>query len=117
MLFLAGAGIIGFLHSIVLALFGWPSVPAGVPVGVSIAHGFQWGLAAMLLLLVGAVLIGTAMAEAVRVGAYFFYGVFFAHAVFDYWHGGDPIDPMLYSVSAALVIWTAAVVFGRTLKE
>jgi hypothetical protein len=120
-LFFLGAATITVLHLVVMALFGWPSAPDGIPIGLSIAHGFQWGISGMLLLLVGAILVGPyggrTLGQNMKIGAHFLYGVFLGHAVFDYRFGGDPVDPALYSASAALVVWMAALVFDMTVKE
>jgi hypothetical protein len=120
-LFLLGAAVVSTLHFVVMALFGWPQAPAGIAVAISIAHGVQWGLSGMLLLLVGAVLVGPyrdrTLGQNMKLGAHFLYGVFLAHAVFDYRFGGDPVAPTLYSASAAAVVWFAAFVFDRTVKE
>jgi hypothetical protein len=120
-LFLLGAGAITTLHLLVMALFGWPQVPTGIPFQVSIAHGVQWGFSGMLLLLVGAILVGPyagrTLGQNMKRGAFALYGAFLAHALFDYRFGGDLIDPLLYSGSAALVVWFAALVFDLTVKE
>lgn len=120
-LFVVGATAITALHLIMMALFGWPQVPEGIPALVSIAHGIQWGFSGMLLLLVGAILIGPyggrTLGQSMKLGAYALYGAFLAHAVFDYRFGGDLVDPVLYSGTAALVVWFAAFVFDLTVKE
>jgi hypothetical protein len=120
-LFLLGASVLSGLHLAVMTMVGWPQVPLGIPVGLSIVHGFQWGLSGMLLLLVGAILVGPygrrTLGQNMKLGAYFLYGAFLAHALFDARFGGDPVDPALYSVSAALVVWVAATVFDLTVRE
>lgn len=113
-LLLAGAAVLSLLHATVMSLFGWPSVPQGIPVAISVAHGFQWGFSGVALLVVGAILIapyrGRTFAQCMRIGAHFLYGAFLAH-VFDAHFGGDWVDPVLYSGSAALVVRFAVLVF------
>lgn len=120
-LLLAGACILTLLHTTVMSILGWPSVPEGIPPGISIAHGFQWGLAGMALLIVGAILVGPyagrSMAQNMRIGAHFLYGAFVAHALFDAKFGGDWVDPLLYSGSAALVVRFAVFVFQIAIRE
>lgn len=120
-LFALGALVLTTLHVIVMTMLGWPAVPNGIPIQISVAHGFQWGMSGMLLLLVGAILVGPyggrTMGENMKVGASFLYGAFLAHALFDYRFGADPVDPALYSASAALVVWFASTVFALTVKE
>jgi len=48
-----------------------------------------------------------------KLGAFFLYGAFLAHALFDYRFGGDLLDPLLYSASAGSVVWLATFLFGR----
>lgn len=120
-LFLVGAAALSALHLVVMMLFGWPQVPEGIPVQISIAHGIQWGFSGMLLLLVGAILVGPyggrTLGHNMRLGAHALYGAFLAHAAFDYRFGGDLADPLLYSGTAALVVWFAASVFDLTVRE
>jgi hypothetical protein len=120
-LLVAGATVLTLLHLGVMSLLGWPSVPQGVPLGISIAHGFQWGFSGLALLMVGAILIapyqGHSFAQCMRIGAHFLYGAFLAHALFDAHFGGDWVDPLLYSASAALVIRFAVFVFELTAER
>jgi hypothetical protein len=120
-LFLLGACVLSGLHLVVMTIVGWPQVPLGIPVATSIVHGIQWGLSGMLLLLVGAILVGPyggrTLGQNMKLGAHFLYGAFLAHALFDARFGGDPVDPALYSASAALVVWFAATVFDLTVSE
>ncbi|HET7527854.1 MAG TPA: hypothetical protein VFK10_18070 [Burkholderiaceae bacterium] len=114
-LLLAGAVVLSLLHLTVLSLFGWPSVPQGIPVAISIVHGFQWGFGGIALLVIGAILVapyqGRSFGQCLRIGAHFLYGAFLAHALFDAHFGGDWIDPVLYSASAAMVVLAAVLVF------
>ena len=84
-------------------------------VGVSVTHGFQWGLTGFILLLVGAILVGPyggrTLGQIMKIGAFFLYGAFLGHALFDYRFGGDVLDPLLYSGSATVVVWFTAFVF------
>jgi hypothetical protein len=114
-LFVLGAVLIGTLHFVMMGLFGWPEGEGRYPVGVSITQGFQWGVVGFILLLVGAILIGPyggrTIGQIMKIGAFFLYGAFLGHALFDYRFGGDLVDPLLYSGSATLVVWFAAFVF------
>ncbi len=114
-LFVSGAAVLGGLHFLVMGLFGWPAGEGSFSVAVSITDGFQWGVSGFVLLLVGAILIGPyggkTPGQVMKIGAFFLYGAFVAHALFDYRFGGDFLDPLLYSGSAALIVWFAAFVF------
>ena len=85
-LFVSGAAVLGGLHFLVMGLFGWPRAR-------------------------DASRSPSASPTGMKIGAFFLYGAFVAHALFDYRFGGDFIDPLLYSGSAALVVWFAAFVF------
>jgi hypothetical protein len=120
-LFVVGALLIALLHLFAMALFGWPQARSETTAAISVTHGVQWGLSGMLLLLVGAVLVGPygdrTLGQNMKTGARFLYGVFLGHAVFDYCFGGDPVDPALYSASAAAVVWFGACVYDLVVKD
>lgn len=120
-LFLAGVIVLTSFHTLVALIIGWPKIPNGVPVAYSITEGFAWGISGMLLLLFGAILVGPYGGRTIggnmKLGAFFLYGVFLAHAIFDTVFGGDWVDPVLYAASAAFVVWFAATIFDLCLKE